>query len=126
MPNLKDYPKGFSPYSSNLYCSPQVSIKKKVIHSAEINRWDEFIIPALEEGQFYYINDIDAENGYAEIQIIERITEINNNYAKEFEEYSKKLSIWQKHKDRWDEEAKKEKEDKDYKEYLKLKKKYEK
>ena len=126
MPDLKDYPKGFSPYSSNLYCSPQSSIKNKVIFELEADHYQEFTMPVLKENQFYYIDDIDEEIGTVKIQIIERITEINHNYAKEFEEYSKKLSIWQKHKDRWDKEAEKEKEDKDYKEYLKLKKKYEK
>lgn len=50
----------------------------------------------------------------------------NPNYEKELAECNNKLAAWQKLKERWDKETAEEQESKEYKNYLKLKKKYEK
>ena len=128
MPNLKDYPKLFNPNGHNFLPPKKILESPNIIFCDDFGPYRDIELPKLKDGETYRIDYItcDDDERYVTIQVVNNNKRENLNYQKELNEYNKKVADWKEIKNRWDEESEKEKECKEYKDYLKLKKKFEK
>lgn len=127
MPNRKNYPKNFRNWSPPyLGASEPQEFVWKDGESREVDTYKNIEI----KGGIYWIKAYEENSDY--VAIVERIKILNPKYQKELANYNKKLAAhkiklaeWQKWKDKWDAEVKKEQESAEKRQYLELKKKYE-
>ncbi len=116
MPNKKNYPKDFSPYSPYVY--PPNEPKKKVLQKVKeheiTSRYDTFEL----KGGKYQITDFSTDDGSFESLTLQEYIEVDNQeYNQQFQKYltekqiyDAKFAEWQKLKDKWDAEEKTERD----------------
>lgn len=126
MPNLKNYPVGFSPYSCGTYPPIESFQKTKDLKAIKFSRYEKIEFPELNDGEFICFSDYDEDFGEAEFIIRREEKVFNKFFDKEMKQHLFKLEKWKILKEKWDKESEEEANSREYKDYLKLKKKYEK
>jgi len=128
MPDKKNYPKFFSPFSAPT--KPREPNKELCRHGGSIDvcNYSNFVL----NGKEYTIEISSNYDDAYEATITELVPEENSKYPIELEKYNKELEKynlehqeWKANVKRWKEEEKLEKDAEEYRLYEKLKQKYE-